>query len=139
VFYAFVQPHQEASASVTSPQNGAAASPAQPGTISIAVLPLANLSGDAGQEFFSDGMTEEINAALAKVQDLRVIARISAFQFKGQNQDVRSVGQALGASHLIEGSVRKFGDRVRITAQLVRAADGVQLWSENYDRSLTDI
>jgi TolB-like protein len=140
VFYAFVQP-QQASVVAASPQQqtGTVVSPAQSGTVSIAVLPLANLSGDAGQEFFSDGMTEEINAALAKVPDLRVIARISAFQFKGQNQDVRSVGQALGASHLIEGSVRKAGDRVRITAQLVRAADGVQLWSENYDRNLTDI
>ena len=107
--------------------------------ISIAVLPFANMSGDAGQEFFSDGMTEEINGALAKVADLHVVARTSAFQFKGQNQDVRSVGQALGASHLIEGSVRKVGDRVRISAQLVRADNGLQLWSENYDRNLTDI
>jgi TolB-like protein len=138
VFYAFVQPQQQAAASVASPQQTGAA-PAQPGTISVAVLPFANLSSDKEQEFFSDGMTEEINAALAKVQDLRVIARVSAFQFKGQNQDVRSVGQALGVSHLIEGSVRKFGDRLRITAQLVRAGDGVQLWSENYDRNLTDI
>ena len=110
-----------------------------PGGISIAVLPFANVSGDAGQEFFSDGMTEEISAALANVKSLRVIARTSAFQFKGQNGDVRAVGQALGATHLIEGSVRKAGDRVRITAQLVQADNGSQLWSENYDRQLTDI
>jgi tetratricopeptide (TPR) repeat protein len=84
-------------------------------------------------------MTDEISGALAKVADLRVIARSSAFQFKGQNQDVRAVGQALGATHLIDGSVRQAGNRVRITAQLVRAGDGVQLWSENYDRELTDI
>ena len=103
------------------------------------VLPFANVSGDASREFFSDGMTDEISGALAKVRDLRVIARSSAFQFKGQNQDVRAVGQAVGASHLIEGSVRQAGNRVRITAQLVRAGDGVQLWSENYDRELTDI
>ena len=120
---------QEASVTGASPN----------GAISIVVLPFANMSGDAGQEFFSDGMTEEINAALAKVTDLHVIARTSAFQFKDQNQDVRSVGHALGASHLIEGSVRKAGDRVRITAQLVRAGDGVQLWSESYDRELNNI
>ena len=115
--------------------------PSQPqlGGISIVVLPFANLSGDASREFFSDGMTDEISGALAKVRDLRVIARSSAFQFKGQNQDVRAVGQSVGASHLIEGSVRQAGNRVRITAQLVRAGDGVQLWSENYDRELTDI
>jgi TolB-like protein len=107
--------------------------------ISIAVLPFANVSGDASRDFFSDGMTDEISGALAKVRDLRVIARTSAFQFKGQSQDVRVVGQALGASHLIEGSVRQTGNRVRITAQLVRAGDGVQLWSENYDRELSDI
>ena len=97
----------------------AAASPS--GAISIAVLPFANLSSDPEQEFFSDGMTEEITAALAKVPDLRVVARTSAFQFKGQNQDLRVVGQALGAKHLIEGSVRKAGARVRITAQLIRS------------------
>jgi TolB-like protein len=107
--------------------------------ISLAVLPFANVSGDASRDFFSDGMTDEISGALAKIRDLRVIARTSAFQFKGQSQDVRAVGQALGASHLIEGSVRQAGNRVRITAQLVRAGDGVQLWSENYDRELTDI
>ena len=112
---------------------------ATPAGISIAVLPFANVSGDASREFFSDGMTDEISGTLAKVADLHVIARSSAFQFKGQNQDVRAVGQALGASHLIEGSVRQVGNRVRITAQLVRAGDGVQLWSENYDRELTDI
>jgi TolB-like protein/thioredoxin-like negative regulator of GroEL len=126
----------------TPPQASAPQSDAsQPatGNIAIAVLPFANVSGDASREFFSDGMTDEISGALAKVRDLRVIARSSAFQFKGQNQDVRAVGQALGASHLIEVSVRQAGNRVRITAQLVRAGDGVQLWSENYDRELTDI
>jgi len=107
--------------------------------ISIAVLPFANLSGDPSQEFFSDGMTEEITSALTKVPNLQLIARTSAFQFKGRHQDVRAVGQALGASHLIEGSVRKAGERIRITAQLIHASDGVQLWSERYDRQLTDI
>jgi TolB-like protein/Tfp pilus assembly protein PilF len=120
-------------------QQASIAPPAAPGSISIAVLPFAKLSGDAGQEFFSDGMTEEITSALVKVPNLQVVARTSAFQFKGQNQDVRVVGQALGATHVIEGSVRKAGDRVRITAQLIRADSGLQLWSENYDRQLTDI
>jgi adenylate cyclase len=107
--------------------------------ISIAVLPFVNLSSDAGQEFFSDGMTEEITAALAKVPNLRVVARTSAYQFKGQNRDLRIVGQALGTNHLIEGSVRKVGDRVRITAQLIKVDDGTHLWTESYDSELTDI
>ena len=107
--------------------------------ISIAVLPFANMSGDTSQEFFSDGMTEEITAALAKVTSLTVLGRTSAFQFKGQNRDLRDIGQALGATHLIEGSVRKAGPRVRITAQLIRADSGANLWTENYDRELTDV
>ena len=114
-------------------------SPAQPTTISIAVLPFTNMSGDASQEFFSDGMTEEITTALAKVRNLRVVARTSAFQFKGQNLDARVVGQSLGATHLLEGAVRKAGDRVRITAQLIRTQDGTHIWSDNYDRKLTDV
>jgi TolB-like protein len=77
------------------------------------VLPFVNLSSDKEQEFFSDGMTEEITAALAKVPDMRVVGRTSAFQFKGQNQDLRSIGQSLGATHLIEGSVRKAGTGAR--------------------------
>jgi adenylate cyclase len=113
---------------------------ADPATaISIAVLPFLNLSGDANQEFFSDGMTEEITSALAMVPDLKVVARTSAFQFKGEKQDLRAVGQALNATHLIEGSVRKEGDRVRITAQLIEAGKGTHLWSESYDRRLSDI
>ena len=111
----------------------------QASAISIVVLPFTNLSGDASQEFFSDGMTEEITAALAKVPNLRVVARTSAFQFKGQNQDVRVVGQSLGASHVIEGSVRKVDNRVRISAQLIDAGNGTHLWTENYDGDLTDI
>ena len=109
------------------------------GAVSVAVLPFANLSSDPEQEFFSDGMTEEITTALAKVADLRVVGRTSAFQFKGENQDLRAIGQRLNATHLIEGSVRKAGDRVRITVQLIKADDGTHLWSENYDRQLTDI
>lgn len=107
--------------------------------VTIAALPFANLSGDASQEFFSDGITEEINTALAKVLGLSVIARTSAFALKGENKDARTLGQVLGASHLIEGSVRKAGQRVRIASQLVRASDGVELWSQSYERNLTDI
>ena len=107
--------------------------------ISIAVLPFGNLSGDAAQEFFSDGMTEEITAALAKVPALQVVARASAFQFKGEKRDMRAVGRALGARYVIDGSVRKAGERVRITAQLIRTDSGVSVWSDSYDRELTDV
>ena len=103
----------------------------QSGAISVAVLPLVNLSSDKDQEFFSDGMTEEITAALAKVAGLTVIGRTSAFQFKGSNQDLRAIGKALNATRLIEGSVRKAGDKVRITVQLIKADDGTHLWTES--------
>jgi adenylate cyclase len=116
---------------------GAASSVA--GAISVAVLPFVNLSGDTAQEFFSDGMTEEITAALAKIADLRVVARTSAFQFKGDKKDLRAIGQALNATHLLEGSVRKEGNRLRITAQLIRADNGTHIWTENYDRELNDV
>jgi TolB-like protein/DNA-binding SARP family transcriptional activator len=114
--------------------------PAEPaGAISIAVLPFSNLSSDPEQEFFSDGVTEEITLALAKVPGLVVIGRTSAGQFKGQNKDLRMIGQALGTTHLIEGSVRKEGDRVRITAQLIQSNNGLNLWSDSYDRQLTGL
>ncbi len=111
----------------------------RPAGVSIAVLPFLNLSSDKDQEFFSDGITEEITSALAKVPGLTVIGRTSAFQFKGENKDLRAIGQALGAKNLIEGSVRKAGDQVRITAQLIKAEDGTHLWTESYDRELKDI
>ena len=111
-----------------------------PGTgISLAVLPFANVSDDKAQEYFSDGITDEISGALAKIPDLRIVGRTSAFRFKGQNPDIQSAGQQLHATHLIEGSVRKAGNHVRITAQLIRADNGLQIWSENYDRELNDI
>ena len=110
-----------------------------PPSVTLAVLPFANMSGDPGQEFFSDGMTEEVNGALSNISSLHVIARRSAFQFKNQNRDVRTVARLLGATHLIEGSIRRQGARVRISVQLVRGADGVELWSQKYDRNLTDI
>jgi TolB-like protein/DNA-binding SARP family transcriptional activator len=107
--------------------------------IALAVLPLANLSSDPEQEFFSDGLTEEIGSALARIPDLGIVARTSAFEFKGQNRDIRTIGEQLGATHLIEGSVRKAGDRVRIAVQLIRVGDGTRIWSDDYDRQLTDI
>ena len=112
---------------------------ASPTGLSIAVLPFANESADADQEFFSDGMTDEISGALAKIPDLRVVGRTSAFQYKKRDTDLRAIGKALGATHLIEGSVRKAGNRVRIAAQLVQTENGLQVWSENYDRDLTDV
>src|SRR5258707_835919 len=144
-FYVFVQPSAEiaSGAKPAVQQAGVAAARTaslNPGSaISIAVMPFANLSSDKEQEFFSDGMTEEITTALAKIPDLRVVARESAFQFKGEKKDVRAVAQALGATHLIEGSVRKVGSRVRIAAQLVKADDGVNVWANSYDRELTDV
>jgi TolB-like protein/DNA-binding winged helix-turn-helix (wHTH) protein len=107
--------------------------------VTLVVLPFANMSSDPGQDFFSDGMTEEVNGALSNVSGLRIIARRSAFQFKNQNRDVRSVAHLLGATDIVEGSIRKNGSHVRVSAQLIRGADGVQLWSHTYDRSLTDI
>ena len=107
--------------------------------VSVAVLPFANISGDPAQQFFSDGMTEEISFALAKVPNLRVVARTSAFQFREQDRDFQSIGQALNATHFIDGSVRQDGERVRITARLIEANDSTQVWAENYDRELTDV
>jgi len=106
---------------------------------SIAVLPFVNISSDKEQEYFSDGITEEILNSLASVKELKVAGRTSSFAFKGQNQDLRRIGDALGVEHILEGSVRKSGTTVRITAQLVQVEDGFHLWSETYDRELTDV
>ena len=106
---------------------------------SIAVLPFLNLSSDKEQDYFSDGITEEILNALAQLDGLRVIGRTSSFAMKGKNEDLRSIGAQLGAGHLLEGSVRKAGARVRITAQLIEAAGGSHLWSQQFDRELTDV
>jgi TolB-like protein/DNA-binding winged helix-turn-helix (wHTH) protein/Flp pilus assembly protein TadD len=110
-----------------------------PNNTSIAVLPFADLSPGKDQEYFSDGLTEELIANLAKIPGLKVVARSSAFQFKGKNEDLRSVGQMLGVATVLEGSVRKDGNRVRITAELIKADDGFQLWSETYDRDISHI
>jgi TolB-like protein len=106
---------------------------------SIAVLPFVNMSGDTGNEYFADGLSEELLNLLAKIPDLRVAARTSAFKFKGEKIDVQEVAQKLNVAHILEGSVRKSGNKVRITAQLIKAADGSHLWSETYDRTLDDI
>ena len=103
---------------------------------SIAVLPLVNQSGDPAQEYFSDGLTEELINGLGQIPELRVIGRNSSFHLKGKGGDSRAIGQALGVAHLLEGSVRKMGDRVRIGVQLVNAADGSQRWSDTYNREL---
>lgn len=106
---------------------------------SIAILPFVNRSTDPENEYFSDGISEDIINALAKIKGLRVIARTSSFAFKGKNIDIRTIGQQLGVATILEGSVRKVKKRVRITAQLVNAQDGVHIWSKNFDRELADI
>jgi serine/threonine protein kinase/Tfp pilus assembly protein PilF len=106
---------------------------------SIAVLPFVNMSADPENEYFSDGLSEELINALTKIRDLHVVARTSSFSFKGEKVDIREVGHKLNVSALLEGSVRKAGNRVRITAQLVKVEDGYHLWSERYDRSIEDV
>ncbi len=106
---------------------------------SIAVLPFTNMSGDPEQEYFSDGITEDIITDLSKIAGILVIARNSSFAYKGRNVDIRVVGRELGVGSVLEGSIRRAGNRVRITAQLIDAADGGHLWAERYDRDLTDI
>ena len=109
------------------------------GLASIAVLPFADMSADHDQEYFADGITEELLNTLARIRDLRVSGRTSSFYFKGRNEDLRSIGKALGVDYVLEGSVRKAGERVRITAQLINAASDAHLWSETYDRTLEDL
>jgi adenylate cyclase len=106
---------------------------------SIAVLPFVNMSSDKEQDYFSDGISEELLNLLAKIPAFRVAGRTSSFAFKGKNEDLRSIGDSLGVSTILEGSVRKGANRVRITAQLVKVDDGFHLWSETYDRELTDV
>jgi TolB-like protein/Flp pilus assembly protein TadD len=126
---------QPAGRGMTPGRTGTAAD----GRPAIAVLPFSNLSADPEQEYFCDGMAEEILNALAHVQGLRVMARTSSFAFKGRAEDVREIGARLDVAALLEGSVRKSGDRLRITAQLINVADGSHLWSERYDRRMEDV
>ena len=118
---------------------GPAGTTTQATTPSIAVLPFVNMSSDKEQEYFSDGLSEELLNDLAKIPGLRVAARTSSFQFKGKTEDLRTVGEKLNVGNILEGSVRKQGQRVRITAQLIKAVDGFHLWSETYDREMSDI
>jgi TolB-like protein len=106
---------------------------------SIAVLPLLNESGDPADEYFSDGLSEELIAALGQIRDLKVIGRSSSFRFKDRKEEPKTIGEKLGVSTLLEGTVRKQGDKVRIVAELINAADGTQLWSRIFDRELKDI
>jgi TolB-like protein len=143
VFYVFVRPSEPTASGPTTQEASVTAArqaSLSPGTaISLAVMPFENLSPDPNQVYFADGTTEEITTALARIPDLRVVARESAFAFKGKNQDVRAIGKALNATHLIEGTIRKAGDQLRISAQLVRADTGVTLWANSYDRELKDV
>jgi TolB-like protein len=109
------------------------------GAPSVAVLPFVNMSGNAENEYFSDGLTETLLHMLAQIPELKVAARTSSFAFKDQQDDIRLIADALDVAHVLEGSVQRAGDRVRITAQLIRASDGFHVWSENYDRTLNDI
>jgi TolB-like protein len=157
LFYAYVQPSAEIAGSSSRAQQASVAAPKATGSqqsgvaaarqaslspataISLAVLAFSDLSPEANQGYFSDGITQEITSALAKIRDLRVVGRQSAFQFKGKSEDLRTIGKALGATHLLEGSVRKAGNELRIAADLVRADDGVTVWSNTYDRELKDV
>ena len=106
---------------------------------SVAVLPLVDLSEGGDQEWFADGLAEEILNSLARLPELRVIARTSSFQFKGQDRDIGEIARTLGVANIVEGSIRRIGDRIRITAQLIRAEDGFHLWSETYDSTTSDL
>ena len=126
-------------ASNATPGSTRSAAPAAANRIGICVLPFANMSGDAEQEYFSDGISEDIITDLNKVSALFVVARNTAFTFKGKSLDVAQVARQLKVSHVLEGSVRKAGGRVRITAQLIEGDSGGQIWAERYDRDLNDI
>ncbi len=118
---------------------GSATSDTKARPTSVAVLPFVNMSSDPEQEFFSDGMAEEVINGLVNLGKFKVIARTSSFKFKGRNEDVRDIGRALDVSHVLEGSVRKSGQRLRVTAQLIDTDDGSHLWSERFDRELIDV
>ncbi len=128
-------PRREVARSKQLPDNG-------PSTVasakSIAVLPFVNMTSEKENEFFADGLSEEILNSLARIDGMRVVGRTSSFQFKGKDEDLRTIGEKLGAATVLEGSVRREGERARITAQLIRTSDGIHLWSETYDRTLTD-
>src|ERR1700751_2964659 len=122
-----------------SAENRTGSTPNDMSDKSIAVLPFENLSDDKNTAYFSDGITEEILNALAQIPNLKVAARRSAFQFKGNDLDLRKIGQLLGVAHILEGSLQKAGDQVRINVQLVDVQNGLQSWSEKYDRKLDNV
>jgi len=140
---AFYQHNSKGGAEPVSAATEAPASPALPAAPearpSLAVLPFVDLSQLKDQEYLGDGLAEEIINQLTQVPGLRLVGRTSSFSFKGKDDDLRTIGSKLGVAHLLEGSVRKAGDRIRITAQLVAASDSSQLWSKTYDRHLTDV
>ena len=143
-FVGAVREEAEPTTATTAGAENAAAQKAKPETSlpdkpSIALLPFANLSGDPQQDYFSDGITEDIITELSRFSELLVIARNSSFQYKGKAVDIRQVGQELGARYVLEGSVRRSGDRVRITAQLIDVITGAHRWAERYDRELHDV
>jgi TolB-like protein len=125
--------------SETSARPSARASAVPSGTKAIAVLPCANMSGHPQHEYFSDALTKQLTAALAQVHSLSLVARTSAFAFKGQNRDIRELARALNVGTILECSVRRSGERVRVTAQLINARDGFHLWAETYEREGTDV
>ena len=129
----------DATADTTASVNPSPGADALQADNSIAVLPFADMSSEKDQEYFSDGISEELLNVLAQVQGLRVAGRTSSFAFKGQNRDLREIGEILNVGHILEGSIRKAGNKVRITAQLIKATDGYHQWSNTYDRDLTDI
>jgi TolB-like protein/Tfp pilus assembly protein PilF len=141
-------PHPAAEQARTETANPAVSEPAKPESSapvfappahSIAVLPFVNMSGDAKQEYFSDGISEELLNSLSRLNDLQVVARTSSFSFKGQNVDVATIARKLNVGAVLEGSVRRAGNTVRITVQLINAVSGFHIWSQAYDRNLTDI
>ena len=134
--YRVLRPGEEAAPCAPAAPATSAAAAESP---SIAVLPFQNMSGDAEQEYFSDGITEDLITDLSKLSSLMVIARNSSFTYKGKPVDVREVGKRFGVSHVLEGSVRRAGGRVRITAQLLEASSGAHVWAERYDRDLQDV
>jgi serine/threonine protein kinase/Flp pilus assembly protein TadD len=124
---------------VVTPHATPLATPAVPQRKSIAVLPFVNMSNDPENEYFTDGIAEEIMNALSKIQALQVASRTSAFAFKGQKQDIRKIGEQLGVGTVLEGSARKMGNKLRVSVQLVSVKEGFQLWSERYDRDMEDV
>lgn len=134
LLWRFVRAPSTAPSATTTSSPAATAIPAK----SIAVLPFVNMSADKENEFFSDGLSEEILNSLARIDGMQVVGRTSSFQFKGKSDDLRTIGTRLGVANVLEGSVRREGERARITAQLIRASDGYHLWSETYDRTLDD-